>query len=138
MSGLGGRLFAMPQHPQLAEIATLPADIIWPTGYTQRYCVWLRSYCDLNWGDNQKLEKRVAALEARIPALETKEKTIMADVDKLTADFTKYQQDVTAALAALQAEIANQPPVSPAVQAKLDALDAAVNAADTGLPKTGA
>lgn len=68
----------------------------------------------------------------------TKEGSIMTDVDTLTADFDNYKTDVGAALDGLKAtvqelkdELANAGTVvPPEVQAKLDALDADIAAAD--------
>lgn len=63
--------------------------------------------------------------------------TLMSTVDQLASDFTKYQADVTTALSELKTELATalaaQGGVPADVQAKLDALDSAVTAADTSL-----
>jgi NAD(P)-dependent dehydrogenase (short-subunit alcohol dehydrogenase family) len=66
---------------------------------------------------------------------------IMADVDTLTADFDAYKGDVTSALDGLKATIeelkaeiaATGTVVPPEVQAKLDALDADIAAADAAV-----
>jgi hypothetical protein len=84
------------------------------------------------------IETRLARIE-RLVKREGAE--IMADIDTLTADFDTYKGDVTAALGGLKTTVqelrdelaAAGTVVPPAVQAKLDALDADIEAADAAL-----
>jgi chromosome segregation ATPase len=103
----------------------------------------IEQYLQSNFQYEKRLEARVAALEknqgaivARLSTLEAKVQTMAASLDKVQADLTQYTTDVTAALATLNQSITDLKaqlaanPIPADVQAKIDAVDANLLAAD--------
>jgi hypothetical protein len=114
-------------HSQLAWSDAVGAECSDPN--IVKWIIYLEYY-------REKDQQRLAALESQNAALTQRMNAMSTTVDQLQTDFDKYKTDVsgalgalTASVAALTAELANAP-ITPAVQAKLDALDSDITAAD--------